>query len=409
MLSPALFSHPGFSNHPVFTGATPSTASAQAPSDSEPKTSGSPSTLVMLSERYQSVRSSFSLVQNGNTGIADNTGVEASDAVLEPSAGALKASGNILSFIEAQLKRDLADGADAEALASRLEAGLEGFKKGFGEAAEQLEEMGLLSDEMEAEIGQTYDLVLAGVEKLRERFVEGISSGADTDGAQAAAPVANVDMPAPASIEQSFGRYESAQRNEFSFSLTTADGDRVTISASSLRASITQQYAAQVQGLETLLQYQRSSTAEDRFAFTVEGELDADELEAINELLGQVNDLAATFFSGDVEAAFEEALELGYDSSEITAFSLNMTQTSVQRVTEVYERVGQGNQGGGLAGRLAPLGNFVRELMDAQQTASRFEQPLELLSALLEGVDASAGSRLQNFVERLSEGFSRAA
>nr|WP_240946435.1 DUF5610 domain-containing protein [Pseudomaricurvus alkylphenolicus] len=363
----------------------------------------------MLSERYQSVRSSFSLVQNGNTGIADNTGVEASDAVQEPSTGALKASGNILSFIEAQLKRDLADGADAEALASRLEAGLEGFKKGFGEAAEQLEEMGLLSEEMEAEIGQTYDLVLAGVEKLRERFVEGISSGADNDGAQAAAPVANVDMPAPASIEQSFGRYESAQRNEFSFSLTTADGDRVTISASSLRASITQQYAAQVQGLETLLQYQRSSTAEDRFAFTVEGELDADELEAINELLGQVNDLAATFYSGDVEAAFEEALELGYDSSEITAFSLNMTQTSVQRVTEVYERVGQGNRADGLAGRLAPLGNFVRELMDAQQTASRFGQPLELLSALLEGVDASAGSRLQNFVERLSEGFSRAA
>lgn len=365
-----------------------------------PVRDGSPSAVFIRSERYQLLERSFSATQTPNTLPSVTTETA---AVNEPSAGALKASGNILSLIEAQLLRDSADGATSEELASRLQAGLEGFKTGFAQAAEQLEEMGFLSDEIRADITQTYDLVLAGVDELKQRFVDG-------DESLPAVPQTPVQEPAtqgPAAFEQAYSRYDSAQKNTFSFSLTTADGDKVTIDASSLRASVTQQYAAHIDGLESLLDYSKAQSERSSFSFSVEGDLDADELAAINDLLGQVNDLAETFFSGDMEGAFEEALALGYNTSEISAFALNLSQTSVQRVTQAYEGVrgsDANSASASLAERLEPLGDFVRGVMEAYESASTFDSPRDLIEALSEWFEQSREQAFQRTVGHLLDG-----
>ena len=376
----------------------------------EPRRDASPSAVFIRSERYESYQRSMTLSSAGAE-VATNESADVSG----PSEGALTASGNILSFIEAQLQRDIQDGATEEELASRIQAGLEGFEKGFAEAAEQLEEMGLLSDEIRADINQTKDLVYEGIEDLKSRFLDEAETAPIEQGSSAPEVAVSSSSSSSSSgfgqletagTARAYERYDSAQKNTFKFSLTTADGDKVTIDASSMKASVTQQYAAHIPGVETLLQYSEAQSENHSFSFSVEGELDADELAAINDLLGQVNDLAETFFAGDLEGAFEQALEVGYDSSEISAFALNLSQTSVQRATQVYEGV-RGDDGfnaPALAERLQPLGGFVRDVLEALDTASAFQQPGELLETLSEWFDRSEDNAFQRTIGHILEG-----
>lgn len=365
-----------------------------------PRRDASPSTVFIRSERYEAYQSSLRISTQNS---ADVQGPAQTTQVAEPSDSAVAASSNILKFIEAQLLRDLEDGATTEELESRIAAGLEGFEKGFSEAAQQLEEMGLLSDEMSAEIGGTKTLVLAGIEELKSRFLGESSSESTPEVVSAPAPEESLGSLSSASA---YERYDSAQKNSFQFSLTTADGDKVSIDASSMRASVTQQYASYIPGVETLLQYSEAQSENHQFSFSVDGELDEGELAAINDLLSQVNDLADTFFSGDLQGAFEQAMDVGYDSSEISAFALNLSQTSVQRVTQVYEGV-QGDrqtEAPALAERLQPLGGFVRDVLTALETASAFQQPGELLQNLTEWFERSEDRAFQGTIEHILEG-----
>ncbi len=371
-----------------------------------PRRDASPSTVFIRSERYEAYQSSLSISTQNS---ASMQGASEADKVKAPSEGAVQASSNILKFIEAQLLRDLEDGATTEELESRLAAGLEGFQKGFAEAAQQLDEMGLLSDEMSAEIGDTKTLVMAGIDDLKSRFIGETGNASEESGEAAAAPQQEAPLGSLSSAS-AYERYDNAQKNSFQFSLTTADGDKVSIDASSMRASVTQQYASYIPGVETLLQYSEAQSENHQFSFSVDGELDEGELAAINDLLNQMNDLADTFFSGDLEGAFEQALEVGYDSSEISAFALNLSQTSVQRVTQAYEGV-QGDhqdspqtQAPALAERLQPLGSFVRDVLEALESASTFQQPGELIQNLTEWFDRSEDRAFQNTIQHILDG-----
>ena len=384
--------------------ARPSEAPDSDAGQSSPRRDASPSAVFIRSERYESYQSSYRI----STGVDDLYGPAETQKAAQPSEGALTASNNILSFIEAQLQRDLQDGATQEELESRLAAGLEGFEKGFAEAAEQLEEMGFLSDDIRADINQTRELVLAGVEELRSQLIDSDEQAPVEQTPTDAAGAGQVSTQHSGSLSSvsAYERNDIAQKNSFQFSLTTADGDKVTIDASSMRASVTQQYASYLPGVETLLQYSEAQSEKHQFSFSVAGELDEAELAAINDLLGQVNDLAETFFSGDLEGAFEQALEVGYDSSEISAFALNLSQTSVQRVTQAYEGVRDSGIGEApaLADRLQPLGGFVRDVLEALDTAYNFQQPGALLESLTEWFDRSEEGAFQKTVNQILEG-----
>jgi hypothetical protein len=57
----------------------------------------------------------------------------------------------------------------------------------------------------------------------------------------------------------------------------------------------------------------------------VNGELDADELKAIGDLMDKVDSLATQFFAGNAQAAFSAASELGFDAGEIAGFALRLS------------------------------------------------------------------------------------
>jgi hypothetical protein len=62
-----------------------------------------------------------------------------------------------------------------------------------------------------------------------------------------------------------------------------------------------------------------------RIEISVKGDLNDEELAAISELVGKVESLAADFFAGDVQKAFEAATTLGFDAEQIAGFALKLS------------------------------------------------------------------------------------
>jgi hypothetical protein len=116
--------------------------------------------------------------------------------------------------------------------------------------------------------------------------------------------------------------------------LQTTEGDIVTIGfRNSQGGSVVGASASGAAGLAAYASV--SSFASSRFTVSVQGSLNADELKAINDVLGQVNSLASQFFSGNVTQAFASAATLGADPREIAGFALNLNETTTLRLATV--------------------------------------------------------------------------
>jgi hypothetical protein len=376
-------------------------------------------TQVSVSETYTTstrveVRGSASgPALGGTSGVEAYQAVQGTDDTVNPFAK------TILTFIDAQLRRDVADGASAEELKSRLEAGLRGFEEGYGDAFKQLSASGLLSDDILSEIEGTRSQVLAGIQKLADEL------GVEIDIPKAETPVATtptaVDLPQPAVqvptvnpgkdilsavlrdieiIEQ----YQKATRSEttyqhlgrarasnnqsyaygvqenrnFSLKLRTADGDLVTIGLSAARSGQAQ-FSFDASGNASLV---RQGSESSGMQFAVEGELDEGELRALSDLLQQVGDISERFFQGDLESAFQLATKLSFDNSEIASFDMNwnMSTTEVAGVAQQSERP---------AAELsapAPFEGFVESVKRAGDLAEQLGQPRSLVADLLDWV-----------------------
>jgi hypothetical protein len=310
-------------------------------------------------------------------------------------------------------------------LQARLEAGLSGFKKGFAEASEKLEALSLLSPEIKTDIGKTYDLVLEGVDELRKKFIESTNpteTAAPSNNSKGELKTATTNKPAtklevpdflPSATSSSigYGNYEYGRAREFSFELTTKDGDKVIIKASSSEGLAVEGGRA-TRGNNSAGALNASYSSSQSFSLSVEGDLNEEELGAINDLLGRVNDLAGQFFNGNLDTAFEQALNLGYDDEQIGSFSLNLAQAEIQQVTQAYQNVGPArtNNDAGqnlLSDQLLPLGNFIKDLLDSLDRASIFDEPKLLVGELGEKatgtgeVEQQQGKRFRDFMDKI--------
>lgn len=284
-----------------------------------------------------------------------------------------KVAGNILGFIERRLQLDAAEGATPEQLASRLEAGLSGFKKGFAEAQQKLEALSMLSPEVKTDIGNTYDLVLQGIDGLRQRFVGGLAS---TTPAVSGSAVPDVNQALAGVASAQWG---SASARRFDFELNTREGDRVKIS---LAQSQSQQFQYANTGQQQSLGAYASQGAQ--FSLVVEGDLNSDELAAINDLLSQVNSLASQFYAGNLDAAWEQALALGFDEQQIGSYRLSLSQVEVQTVS-------LRESSSGVESPVWQARDLIEQLQRQWQTAAIFPDPLTLLQTLAQAVDSFYG------------------
>jgi hypothetical protein len=313
--------------------------------------------------------------------------VERTSAIQEPPA-LLDGARNILHFIEQRVASEHAAGAPIEDLATLLEQGLSGFIQGYDEAMDilggEVGEKEMLNDTVNTSVSLLYQQVVDGIADLRHTYL-GEERAETTDastqqttpltltaetptstnaqsylasnGSQLSTAIesplqdllAGIGSPSNSqlitlldSLEKIEGVKEYAaqyaETQKFEFTLTTADGDSITIIAN--RAS--QASAASYTGDNSQANINQKSDSQS-FSFHINGDLDEGEITAINNLLQQVMSLSEEFYNGDVGAAYEAALDMDYDSSEITSYALQLKQTESYQVAAAYDAVAGNN------------------------------------------------------------------
>ncbi len=301
---------------------------------------------------------------------------------------------NVLSFVEKAVMKARGQGASDEKLNTMLADARRGVEEGFSQARDILTDMGQLSDSVNEGIDKSFELIDQGLTDFADRLFN--NEPAQSTSVQPAAGSSSFAAAAVASSQLDY-----SLSKESSLTIKTRDGDEVQISfADMTRYQQSNHQAAaytQSDGKESgsYVQQQESSYYRaNGFSFSVDGELDDGEREAIAELVKDVGKLADEFFNGDLDKAFEQAMELGFDDSELSGFSLNMTRVEQVSVRQSFSGIAdyQANaipsgEGGGQpsAQQLmkpveAYLADFIKFLEDARKELASDEDIFELMS-----------------------------
>ncbi|PYC21059.1 hypothetical protein DMO17_17055 [Aquipseudomonas alcaligenes] len=284
-----------------------------------------------------------------------------------------KVAERVLGFIEQRLQGEAAAGADPARLEGLLAQAREGVEKGFAEARKILDGMGMLKGRVAEDIDSTYDKIQAGLQGLQQDYVPKTPTDSGSTGLVAAA---------------AYSERFAARAETFDMQVTTRDGDRLRISVAAASASWSQSRAVAASDGSTALLAASSSSGSIQIGawqVQVEGELDDEERAALEDLFGQVQELSNQFYAGDLAGAFDRALALDMDGSQLASMSLRLTQTTVRQATDAYSAVAQ--QGGQAASAVNDsLVDYARGLLEALRSADRLADDAKgTLEQLLEG------------------------
>jgi hypothetical protein len=303
---------------------------------------------------------------NVKRGVAQSTGTSSAGLQLGDKKGAQDVATTMLDHVQRGLDQLRARGADDGRIAQRLEAAKEGIAKGYDQAEQQLKDMGLLNDELKAEIDQGRELINQGLDQMASG-----QYGKDNKEAEV-----NTRMPAMASSRYSS---QASQQNSMSLELMTKDGDKISLSFKQSAQSFS--YAEQ-QGH----QYISSAGFEQgtEWQMDVMGSLDEGEQEALSNLLRDVEKLSGTFFSGDLGGALEQAMQLGFDGDELASMSLNLRQESFSSVSRAYNSVQPKLPTADLENLSSTLLGYNEDFLSAIEQAKSFADPKQLLNDLVD-------------------------
>ncbi|EAT13730.1 DUF5610 domain-containing protein [Bermanella marisrubri] len=258
-------------------------------------------------------------------------------------------------------------GASDKELESMFEAARSGVEKGFGQAREQIEALSKMNEPLAEKIDAAENGIYEGIDQLKENTF------------------ASQNVKDAVKTEQSsfeYGRVFQQARNDFNFELTTQEGDKVTIKANSQFESYAAFMKAQSESGQTQVAGV-SQSMNSGYSLSVEGDISEAEMAAIEDLMSQVNSLSEEFYGGDLDKAFDMAMGLTSDASQIAEFSLNLRQQQTQAV-EYGKGVSGYNQESLPKGLSEPLADFANSVQQAFDKAKFFQNSQELLAELTE-------------------------
>jgi hypothetical protein len=307
-----------------------------------------------------------------------------------------KVAERILGFVGGNMARVAAEGADSAQLQKNLQQFRDGVEKGFADARKILDGLGVLNGQVAANIDDTYQRIQDGLGALDQRYGGASNSGTGTT--------------AVAAYSERF----VAQSQTFELDVTTREGDKLHIAVAQASASYSQSsVAAASNGSSSAAQVssQSSSLQIGNFQISVEGDLNDDERAALTKLFGQVQDLSDKFYAGDLNGAFDQALKLELDGSQLTSLSLHLSQTSVRQATDAYSAVAE--QGGQPASAVnGSLIEYAKGLLEALRSSNEasdnargtLEQLLQGTQSLDDRFDKSRLDKADSFNQRLLDG-----
>ena len=329
-----------------------------------------------------------------------------------------KVARNVLKFVGGVIRGAANGGASDEKLTGLFSQAREGVSRGFAMAEKDL--AGFMNDEIQQGMTKSRDLIDTGIDDLET----------DIFGRNEATAVSLTSLEAVSASDEKSG----------SLLIRTKDGDEVTFSFESLRsfqASQQLSFTAQNSGTQNASDENGAQTSSDSQSFTAEqttsyqyyersgisfslkGELDEEELQSVADLVGQVQDLADTFYSGDIDKAFEEALSLGFDDKELVGYALQLNRTTQTEVLRTYENIQHYNdeksdksQFGNV---VSPISQYLDKMMstfsNVESTLSSNEDYNTLIAGLISKMEdvqvpdlVSAINRFHSFNQTLLEG-----
>ncbi|WP_414828493.1 DUF5610 domain-containing protein [Alteromonas sp. H39] len=297
-----------------------------------------------------------------------------------------KVARNVMRFVGGVIEGAARGGADQEKLNSLFSQAREGVAKGIAMAEKDIGSF--MNDDIKEGIDRSRNLINDRIDSLEQRLLGGDDANT-VDGVKASLAI---------------GASDSRSGNIL---IRTRDGDELTLSFESLRQF---QYAQQSQLTSSASQttgsgdntgaadYTTTASQTSLYqyfersgvSFSLKGELDEDELKAIADLVGEANDLADTFFAGDLDKAFEEALSLGFDDRELVGYALQLNHTKQSQVVEAYESIqhyrdenADANKYGNV---VSPISQYMDKMMNTMNSAGEKLQSGEDYSNLIAGI-----------------------
>lgn len=290
---------------------------------------------------------------------------------------------NVLNFVGGAIKSAKANGADDEELNGMFEKATSGVMKGIEMARKDL--AGFMNGEIDHGINESQRLIQSGIDELRAEIFGTEDSETQT-------------------VRMAETQIDYQRENSGQFEITTNDGDKVTISFANAQGfqynqSLLEALAIPKQNYNSPKDSEEDSETEDAedgegsasltqrseslniferngLSIQVDGELDEGELEALANLVGDIKGVADSFFQKDIEGAFNKALELGFDESELSGYALQLTQTEQIQVVQTYAEVSQyaDNDSGNLnspRALLKPIGDYMGDVMSMLDSVNR--------------------------------------
>ncbi|WP_338518732.1 DUF5610 domain-containing protein [Alteromonas gracilis] len=326
-----------------------------------------------------------------------------------------KVARNVLKFVGGVIRGAANSGADDEKLNGLFSQAREGVSRGFAMAEKDL--AGFMNDEIQQGMTKSRDLIDTGINDLET----------DIFGRNETNAVSFTSLEALSASEEKSG----------SLLIRTKDGDEVTFSFESLRsfqasqqlsftAQNTQEQTAdenESSGLSQSVSVEQSTSLQyyerSGISFSLKGELDEDELASIADLVGQVQDLADTFYRGDIDKAFEEALDLGFDDKELVGYALQLNRTAQTEVLKTYENIQHYNEeksdNSQYGNVVSPISQYLDKMMNTfsnvENTLSSNEDYNTLIAGLISKMEdvqvpdlLSAINRFHTFNQAMLDG-----
>ncbi len=322
-------------------------------------------TAISMKIVFQSVSSQISArFEKSTYGTAEKNTIPAGKMAVAPSAENEIAEGffdfekvakTIMDFVGGSIIAAKAGGASDDELKEMFEQGRAGANLGIDQALGELKDMAMLDDSLNQGIEKSRDIVNTSLDDLYEQMFP----------TEKAANTTKVELDSEL--------YTSNSKSS-DLTITTTDGDIVSISFSELQETATKeryQYAENGKGSSENYSMASSDYHEVNFSYSVEGELDDDEKAAIEALIKDVNSLQKDFFSGNVDKAFEKAIELGFDNEQIANFSMDLQHTQTSYVSQTYVEVSEFDENllANTQKELKPLIDFLDQFKQLQETA----------------------------------------
>lgn len=223
----------------------------------------------------------------------------------------------IFDFVSNGIEKAKANGADDEQLNAMFEQAREGVNRGLDEALAELEDISLLTEDIENGVAQTRNIFEEQLGNLKQSYFP--------------------EDAIPETQAQQYMGATKAYSESSILELTTKEGDKVSISFNQNQsAGFSYDQSNSDNGFSQSLSL--SSFSSKSFSYTVEGDLSDDEKAAIGNLVSQIADVQESFFGNNIEEAYQRVSALNVDFNQISSVSLELTQTQTV-ATQSYKAI----------------------------------------------------------------------